>query len=631
MKQITIEKLSQTYGERALFNDLSFVMNEGEISGLLGINGTGKSTLMKMVAGIDTPDAGKITHPRDYRIHYLQQQPSMDDNLTIIQQMFVGDSPELRALQQYQTAMDGLMLYPEDEKWQHAFEKASEAVESTNAWDTQTRAEMILNKLGIENIHQSISELSGGQLKRVGLAQVLLQPADLLLLDEPTNHLDYPSIQWLADTLKNYRGAVLMITHDRYFLDQTTNHIFELDKGKLYRYDGNYQVYLENKALREEQKRSEMNKANNLYRNELAWMRQGAKARSTKQKARIDRFSEIEKVVKNADEDVDLSISLQTSRLGKDVYELSNVGQTFDDKELFHDFSAIVQNGDRIGITGFNGSGKTTLLNMLASRLTPESGTLKVGQTVRVAYYTQHNEGLDDSKRIISFLEEIAQSVVNAEGERVSVSQLLETFLFPPSEHGKLIKSLSGGEKRRLYLLKLLMTQPNVLLLDEPTNDLDTTTLTVLENYLETFTGTVIAVSHDRYFLNKVAAKLWVFNEDRSVSPYLGTYSEWLEEYGTVKPENKKKMVTAGSKPKKTKQVDEPIKKSLTYKEQQEWDGIEAKIEQLDETVTDLRQQLEAVGADYTAAQQISEAIEAAEKESEQTLERWEYLSQYAQ
>lgn len=630
VKQITVENISQTYGERALFKDLSFVMNEGEISGLLGINGTGKSTLMKMIAGMDTPDSGKIIHPRDYRIHYLQQQPVMDDSLTIIQQMFVGNSPELRALQNYQTAMDGLTVYPMEEKWQLAFERASEEVESTNAWDTQTRAEMILNKLGIEDIHQSISELSGGQLKRVGLAQVLLQPADLLLLDEPTNHLDYPSIQWLADTLKNYRGAVLMITHDRYFLDQTTNHIFELDKGQLYRYEGNYQIYLENKAMREEQKRSEMNKANNLYRNELAWMRKGAKARTTKQKARIDRFSDIEKVVKGAEEESDLSISLQTSRLGKDVFELTEVGQTFDETELFRDFTTIVQNGDRIGITGFNGSGKTTLLNMLAGRLTPESGTLKVGQTVRVAYYTQHNEGLDDSKRIISFLEEIAQSVVNAEGEQVSVSQLLETFLFPPSEHGKLIKSLSGGEKRRLYLLKLLMTKPNVLLLDEPTNDLDTTTLTVLENYLETFSGTVVAVSHDRYFLNKVADKLWVFNQDHTISPYLGTYSEWLEEYGSVKPENKQKIMATAQKTTKIKQEVTQEKKSLTYKEQLEWDVIEDKMLALDEEVNALREQLEAVGADYTKAQQLSEQIDAKEAESEKTMERWEYLSQYA-
>ncbi|WP_163654052.1 ABC-F family ATP-binding cassette domain-containing protein [Listeria sp. PSOL-1] len=623
MKQIRIEHVTKTFGEKTLLTDISFTISEGERIGLIGINGTGKSTLLEVIAGKSSADSGEMIRGKDYTISYLAQDPALDEDKTVIEAVFKADTAAFKAIRNYES----ILRQMENQAYDHqAFFQAEENMNETGAWDKDTEAKTILDKLGIKDINQTVGTLSGGQKKRVGLAQVLIETPDLLILDEPTNHLDYTSIRFLESYLNRFKGAVLLVTHDRYFLDQVTNHIVELDRGTAVRYIGNYEKFMEQKAIRLEQETHIAEKNENLYRRELAWMRRGAKARSTKQKARKDRFGELEKKVKTKSDDSKLEIDMQTSRLGKDVFTLNHLEKYYGDHHVLRDFSLIIQPGERIGITGNNGTGKSTLLNLLAEKVLPDSGELIVGGTVRIGYYTQENITLDPEKRIISFLQEVGQEVVTTTGETLSVSSMLERFLFPASTHGKKIGSLSGGEKRRLFLLKILMEKPNVLLLDEPTNDLDTETLTVLEDYLQNFAGTIITVSHDRYFLDKITEKLLVFEAVGKVKIYYGEYSDYLaEQEQTVK---ERKPVKKQIKPQKTDEKKEKIR--LTYMEQREWETIETTIEEVEQTISHLNEELEKSGSDFVSASELSEKITAKEAELEQLMERWEYLSTYA-
>jgi ABC transport system ATP-binding/permease protein len=623
LKMISIENVTKTYGEKKLFNNISFTINEKERVGLIGVNGTGKSSLLKIVAGIDFPDSGEIVAGKDYSISYLSQQPDLNGELTVLEQVFKGDSPMFKVLRQYEHALEELNRDSSNEVLQERLFALQKDMDTLNAWDASANAKAILNKLGIENYQLKISELSGGQKKRVALAEVLIDSPDLLILDEPTNHLDFDSVKWLEDYLSRYNGSILLVTHDRYFLDRVTNRIFELDGGNLYSYKGNYASFLESKAIREENDAATFDKLQNLYRNELEWMRRGAKARTTKQKARIQRFESLDTKLSEHKSTEKLDISLSGSRLGKQVFEMKNINKRFGDKTVLKDFDYLMKPGDRIGIIGRNGAGKSTLLNLLAGRIVPDEGELIIGQTVKVAYYTQENDDMDENKRMIEYLNETAQMVNTSDGKYITSAQMLERFLFPSNSHGTPIRKLSGGEKRRLYLLKKLMEEPNVLLLDEPTNDLDTQTLTVLEDYLDEFPGVVITVSHDRYFLDKVVDNLLVFEGEGKVSSFFGSYSDYLESQ-LLKKEVKSKQEVMKQQPEKKK-------KKMSYKEQKEWEEIDSKIASVELEIEKIAEELSKVGSDFEKAHSLAEKETSLNEELEYLIERWSFLSDLAE
>lgn len=624
MKMISVENVTKTYGEKELFNDISFTIAEKERAGLIGVNGTRKSSLLKVIAGVDLPDSGEIVTPRDYTISYSAQQPELNYDLTVLEQVFAGDAPILVLQREYEQALLELSMHPEDSDIQQNLFELQKRMDTLDAWEVNTDAKTILTKLGIEEFSKKIGELSGGQKKRVALAQVLIQSPDLLILDEPTNHLDFESVKWLEEYLGRYRGALLLVTHDRYFLDRVTNRMFELEGGNLYSYKGNYAAFLEAKAVREENEAAAIDKQKNLFRRELEWIRRGAKARTTKQKARIQRFETLDSQLASVKSSEKLDMSLSGSRLGKQVFELESASKKYGTQTILDHFDLLVKPGDRIGIIGRNGTGKSTLLNILAGRIPLDSGKRIIGQTVKIAYYTQESEDMDENKRMIEYLKETAEVVETSDGKTISAAQMLERFLFPAYSHGTPIRKLSGGEKRRLYLLKILMSEPNVLLLDEPTNNLDTQTLTVLEDYLEDFPGVVITVSHDRYFLDKVAEQLLVLKGEGKIESYYGNYSEFLES------ENAKPVQEADHAPKKARET-KPKKKRMSYKEKKEWEEIEGKIEAAESRLEAISSEMASIGSDFEKGQALVEEETKLNEELEYLIERWSYLSEAAE
>lgn len=625
MKMITIENVTKTYGEKELFKEVSFTIGERERVGLIGVNGTGKSSLMRIVAGLDQPDSGNIIFPKDYKISFLSQQPEMEPDCSVLDQVFSGEAPILKLMRDYETILSQLGSHPDDTALQERLYQIQRQMDSSDGWDANTAAKSILMQLGITDFSWKMNELSGGQKKRVALAQVLIESPDLLILDEPTNHLDYETVKWLEDYLSRYSGSLLLVTHDRYFLDRVTNRMFELDGGSLYSYKGNYASFLEAKAVREENEAATLEKKKNLFRQELEWIRRGAKARTTKQKARIQRFDQLDEEVSNVKSSEKLEISLSGSRLGKQVLELKDATKKYDGKVILDHFSLLIKPGDRLGIIGRNGTGKSTLLNLLSGKIQLDSGEMITGQTVKIAYYTQENEDMNENKRVIEYLKETAEIVQTTDGKTISAAQMLERFLFPPYSHGTLIRKLSGGEKRRLYLLKLLMEEPNVLLLDEPTNDLDTQTLTVLEDYLEDFPGVVISVSHDRYFLDKVVDQLLVLEGEGRTALYFGNYTEYLEK--RPKPE------TEFSAPKKenAEPVEKQKKKKMKYLEQKEWEEIDDKIAQTENRLKAIEEEMATIGSDFEKGQALVNEEAELNDQLEHLIERWSYLSELAE
>ncbi|MBW8349024.1 ABC-F family ATP-binding cassette domain-containing protein [Bacillus sp. IITD106] len=623
MKIFSAEKITKVYGEKQLFENISFHVNEKDRIGIIGVNGTGKSSLLKLIAQIDEPDSGTFSHPKDYTIYYLAQAPEMDESLTILDQVFNSEAEMIQLVKSYEKALAQLEKEPENEKYQHTFFELQKEMDAKNGWEASTNAKIILSKLGIADVNKKIELLSGGQKKRVALAQALIETPDLLLLDEPTNHLDYETIKWLEGFLNKYPKAVMLVTHDRYFLDQTTNRILELDHGRLYSYDGNYEAFIEAKALREEQELQAEDKRRNLYRNELSWIKRGAKARSTKQKARIQRFEKLEGELGKIPSKADVDMSLQGSRLGKQVFEFIDASKSFKDQMILKEFNLLIKPGDRFGIVGRNGSGKSTFLNLLSGNMKLDNGELVTGQTVKIAYYTQENEEIDENKRIIAYIREAGEVVETNKGETISAAQMLERFLFPMSTHGTIIKNLSGGEKRRLYLLRLLMSKPNVLLLDEPTNDLDTATLTIFEQYIDEFPGVVISVSHDRYFLDKTANQLLIFQGNGQIKQFYGTYSDYLE----MEAVEERRNIETEQKPLQPTN-EQPKKKRLSYHEKKEWETIEADISETEEKLTQLTEELESVGSNFEKAQQLMHEIEQLNDHLEHLISRWSYLSE---
>lgn len=631
MKELKVSGLTKTYGEKTLFRQISFLIHEKDRIGLIGVNGTGKSSLLGILSGKDKGD-GDLEHiqkPSDYQIGYLMQENDFDETLTVLETVFQGEAPMIQTVRRYEQALVDLAQEGGNPEVQKRYTKAEEAMNEQDAWLVDTNAKTILQKLGITQMDQKISELSGGQKKRVGMAQVLIQEPDLLLLDEPTNHLDYQAILWLESYLRQYRGALLMVTHDRYFLDRVTNRIFELSHGDLIEYKGNYEEYVLAKAERERQAVQQEEKRHQLYKQELAWMRAGAKARTTKQQARINRFEDLKENLNQVKSNGQVAIELSNKRLGKQVLEIKDGSYAFNEKVILRDFDLLIQSRERLGITGENGAGKSTLLNILAERLPLDKGLLIVGETVRIAYYTQTNEALAEDKRVIAYLQEVAEEARQSDGTSISVAELLERFLFPRNTHGTLIAKLSGGEKRRLFLLKLLISQPNVLLLDEPTNDLDIATLTVLEDYLQSFPGAVITVSHDRYFLDKVAEKLLIFKGAGQIQRYFGSITEYLEK-------NDEQKVASGNETKEAEEISEPAlevtpkeKKKLSYMEQKEWETIEDDIAALEEETAVLTEAMNGQGSDFTKLQELQKRLAETELHLEEKMARWEYLSEF--
>ncbi|HAZ9528859.1 TPA: ABC-F family ATP-binding cassette domain-containing protein, partial [Enterococcus faecium] len=546
------------------------------------------------------------------------------DELTVLQAVFQGNSPLIQTVRAYEEALIELGENGEDPDVQKRYAKAEEQMNKEDAWTTDTNAKIILQKLGISELDKKISTLSGGQKKRVSLAQVLIDEPDLLLLDEPTNHLDYEAIEWLENYLKQYRGALLMVTHDRYFLDRVANRIFELSFGKLYEYKGNYEAYVLEKAERDRVEVEQEEKRKRLYKQELAWMRAGVQARGTKQQARINRFEDLKENLYQVNQEDDLELNLATQRLGKKVLEIKDGSYRINDQTLLEHLDLLIQSRERLGITGKNGAGKSTLLNILAGRIPLDSGTMSIGETVHLAYYTQENEEMAPDKRMIAYLQEAAEEAKTADGSQIGVAELLERFLFPRFMHGTLIGKLSGGEKRRLFLLKLLIQQPNVLLLDEPTNDLDIATLTILEDYFRSFPGAVITVSHDRYFLDKVADKLLVFQGNGKQELYYGNMSSYLlKQKETQQPAEKAKPKIQSKEPAE--------KKKLSYMEQKEWETIEDEIAELEEKISLLQEEMNHQGDNFTRLQELQNDVSETEAQLEEKMARWEYLSEWVE
>lgn len=612
---------------------MTFTINEGDRIGLLGLNGTGKTTLLGGIVNNSDLNTINVEKPKDYKISYLKQQPDLDDNSSVIDAVFNGSGEKFQLVRQYENSLAKFNANSTDQTIQNEFFKLQEKMNAAEAWQLESDVKAILNKLGITELDKLIGELSGGQQRRVALAQTLISEADLLILDEPTNHLDYEAIDWLQNYLSKYKGSVLFVTHDRYFLNEVATRIFEIENRNVTEYDGNYEKYLQQKAANEEIYASEQHHKTQLYKQELNWMRAGVKARGTKQQARKDRFNDLKEDLQNKPEvQKEMSIDIAQQRLGNDVFDIKDASLKFENHVILNDFNYLVSRGDRIGITGSNGSGKTTFLNTLADQLPLDSGEIKTGQTVHLGYYTQHTRDMDPDKRVIRYLESIGQGVKNNDGMHMSASQMLDTFKFDHQMQGAFIRELSGGEKRRLYLLAILMDQPNVLLLDEPTNNLDIETLTILENYLESFKGTVLAVSHDRYFLDKVADKLLIFEGQGDIEESYDSYTGYLEKQTAAKQAKHHEIKTQKHEEVKQKveeQTQAEPKKKLTYAEQIEFDKLEPKIEKIDDQMAELKTQLNDSSNDYEKLMDYQRQLDELTAESDKLMDRWEYLGQF--
>lgn len=623
MEAYKIEHLNKSYADKEIFNDLNLSISEHERIGLVGINGTGKSTLLKVIGGLDEDFTADITHPNQYRIRYSSQKQDLNGHITVFEAVLSSDTPTLRIIKKYEEAVNRYELDQSDSNFNKMME-AQEEMDQKDAWDYNAEIKTILSKLGIHDTTKKIVELSGGQQKRVVLAKTLIEQPDLLLLDEPTNHLDFESIRWLINYVKQYPHTVLFVTHDRYFLNEVSTRIIELDRGKLKTYPGNYEDYIVMRAENElvEQKQQEKQKA--LYKQELAWMRAGAKARTTKQQARINRFNQLESDVKTQHTQDKGELNLAYSRLGKQVYELKNLSKSINNKVLFEDVTEIIQSGRRIGIVGPNGAGKTTLLNILSNEDQDYEGELKIGQTVKVAYFKQTEKTLDRDIRVIDYLREESEMAKEKDGTSISVTQLLERFLFPSATHGKKVYKLSGGEQKRLYLLRLLVHKPNVLLLDEPTNDLDTETLTILEDYIDDFGGSVITVSHDRYFLNKVVQEYW-FIHDGKIEKIIGSF----EDYESFKKEHERQAMLSKQTEQQNKHKHQPKKKTgLSYKEKLEYETIMTRIEMTETRLEDLEQEMINASDNYARIKELNEEKEQLEATYEADITRWSELEE---
>ncbi|HFU3679293.1 TPA: ABC-F family ATP-binding cassette domain-containing protein [Streptococcus suis] len=619
MSDFIVENLTKSVGDKTVFSKISFIIHPGDRIGIIGVNGTGKTTLLDVISGklgFDG-DISPFTSKNDFQMAYLTQEPDFDESKTVLETVLSSDLREIQLIRQYEQLMANY-----DDKSQAQLEKVMAEMDALNAWEIESQVKTVLSKLGLQDVTSKVADLSGGLRRRVQLAQVLLGNDDLLLLDEPTNHLDIETIEWLTTFLKNTKKSVLFITHDRYFLDNIATRIFELDKAGLTEYQGNYQDYVRLKAEQDERDAALRHKKEQLYKQELTWMRRQPQARATKQQARINRFHDLKNQVHQTIDDSSLEINFETSRIGKKVIQFEQVSFSYPGKPILQDFNLLIQNKDRIGIVGDNGKGKSTLLNLIAGDLQADAGKVDIGETVRIGYFSQDIRGLDESKRVINFLQEVAEEAKTTSG-MVSIAELLEQFLFPRNTHGTLIEKLSGGEKKRLYLLKILLERPNVLLLDEPTNDLDIATLTVLEHFLQGFAGPVITVSHDRYFLDKVANKILAF-EDGGIQTFFGNYTDYLDEKAFLASSSAISL----EKPKEKIEKVRENKKRMSYFEKQEWATIEDEIAGLEEQIEAIEAEMLTCGSDFTKLSDLQKELDQKNEQLLEKYERFEYLSE---
>lgn len=630
MNLMTLENISKSYSEKILLKDISFGINEGEKIGIIGVNGTGKSTLLKIIAGAEVPDNGTIIKANRVKVEYLPQNPDYNEDFTVLQQVFKGTSSEMKLLLEYQETLDTLSKDYND-NLNSKLISLQEKIDALNLWDLESEAKTVLTKLGITNFSQKVKELSGGQRKRVSLASALITPCELLILDEPTNHLDNDTIDYLEEYLNSRRGSLIMITHDRYFLDRVSNRIIELDKGRLFSYDGNYSTFLEKKMERLALESSMEEKRQNLIRKELAWVKRGAKARTTKQKARLQRFDELlNKDTYTPDEKMDISVG--STRLGKKIIEMHHISKKFDDKVLIDDLDYTIARTDRIGIIGKNGMGKSTLIKILNGEILPDSGNIEIGETVKIGCFSQDDSHMHPDMRAIDYVKEASDYIETADGAKISASQMCEKFLFNSTMQYSFIGNLSGGERRRLHLLRTLMLAPNVLLLDEPTNDLDIATLNILEDYLDEFNGIVITVSHDRYFLDRICNKIFAYEGIGKIHIFTGNYSDYSIYREIQGIEFKEEVKESPEKTPLKKEKPKPSKKlKFTYNEQREFETIDSDIEKLEQKIEKLENDSIKFATDFVKLQEILNEKTNSEAELEHKYERWEYLNNLAE
>ena len=648
---LSAENLSYSYGARTLFENVTFNVEEGDKYGIIGVNGTGKSTLLRMIATRDAGEQGKLTIPGNVVMEYLPQDPPFDPEATVLEQIFRGDSPLMMLLREYEVAVEQVAAQPEDAKAQRQLLELQQRMDEQFAWQLESEAKAVLTQLGITRLQQKMGELSGGQRKRVALAGVLVRPSDLLILDEPTNHMDNATVAWLEQQLMKRKGALLMVTHDRYFFDRVVNRTLEIDGGKGYVYVGNYSLFLQKREERRIAEASAAQKLRNIYRRELAWISRGAEARRTKKKDRVERFAQIEAEVKNVKTEANLEMSSVSSRLGKTIIELEHISMKYEGIDYLKDFSYILLRNDRVGIIGPNGAGKSTLMDIIAGRCAPTGGSMTVGQTVKIGYFAQHSEFSDSNMRVLEYIKEANNYIETADGQRISAAQMLERFLFPPELQWVPVNKLSGGEQRRLYLLRVLMTAPNVLLLDEPTNDLDIPTLSVLEDYLDNFAGAVIAVSHDRYFLDRFAQKLFAIEANGHVQPYIGGYSDYEETIAAKQAGEQARSVgkvsVASSNARaaferagqsastqagaaKSEQGSVALAKTkLTYAERLELQKLEQEMARSEAELKMLALEMNNCGSDYGKLAELTRRQQEVQSKLEEMEERWLYLSEF--
>lgn len=628
MHLLSVQNLSKHYGDKTLFDGASFTLSPLDRAGLVGVNGSGKTTLLRMIAGLEPPDSGTIERNPKARLAYLPQNPEMDDELTVLDYLFQGETPTVQLLRTYESAALALAKNANNPVWQERLANLSQRMDLEDGWAAEARVKAVLTRLGLTEFEAPLGTLSGGQRRRAAIARVLIDPADLLILDEPTNHLDPDTIVWLEDYLADFKTALLLVTHDRYFLDRVVTHILEIDQAQIHLHPGNYSLYLERQAARAAlQQKSELDRRNILQR-ELAWLRRSPMARGSKQKARIQRIEALQAEDRVKPDDA-LTINVATRRTGKQIMEIRRVSKSFDGQPVVRDFSYEIDRGARLGLIGPNGAGKSTLLNLIAGRLEPDAGRITTGATIHIGYYDQESLTLDESQRIIDYITEVAEVIRTADGSRITSAQMLERFQFPRPMQQAYISTLSGGERRRLYLLRTLMMAPNLLLLDEPTNDLDIQTLSILEDYLESFEGVLMVASHDRYFLDRTVEHIFAFEGNGRIEQYPGNYSAYQARKKAITSEKEK-----GKKEKPVK-VDMPPQaeevRKLSYKERRELEQLEVKIMELEAEKETLAAQINASGDDYQRLQALSQTLGQLEADLDAAIERWAELSEIAE
>jgi ATP-binding cassette subfamily F protein uup len=630
MNILSLEAVSKNYGVKPLFENVNLGFEDTDKIGIIGANGSGKTTFLRVIAGLETPDSGRVTRASGKTLAYLAQNPQFDDEKTVLETIFAASSGVMRLIRDYETACRALERDGANAKLLEKVSALQHELEITGGWEIETNAKTILTRLGITDTSLRMKTLSGGQRKRVALAHELITKPDILILDEPTNHLDADTIEFLEDYLRRYTGALLLVTHDRYFLDRVTNRIFEIDRGAVQAFGGNYAYYLEKKEEQETLRAVEGHKREQLIKKELAWLRRGAKARTRKSKHRVEAAHElINQPKERARAEMDISVGAR--RLGTKIIEIENVSKSYGERRLIDDFSYLVKRDDRLGIIGANGSGKTTLLEMMTNRVSPDAGSFVVGETVHIGYYDQESRALNEEQRVIDYIKETAEYVTTVNGDQITASQMLEKFLFPPAAQYSFIGNLSGGERRRLYLLKILMEQPNVLLLDEPTNDLDIPTLIALEEYLDDFAGALVVVSHDRYFLDRTIDTIFKFDGDGAIREFPGDYSAYLEiiQRESAEQSETRARVAAAAAP-AAAAPEKPKSQKLSFKEKRELEALEAEIPENEKRLAEIDAELAQYATDAYKLNELVAEQETLNAELERKLERWAELAERA-